>query len=308
MPVFNPPTTYFSLVTIRGDGIGAVATTYLDLENATAATALATVQESPALEWRGRVWDTAQDRASGVRARVRPVSQATPVPQLVFEQVSGDPAAPTYTELGYLTRGTAVGVDLFDASGNSLLRLDNSIGVTLRYGATIRMTIDSERIRLIGGANVAFDITEVGALDPGLYPVSDLVDQIGSASLRLTRVYSRRYWASGGTALVAGDFALSAGWGATASVGTITGDAHHARFTVTSAGAGQAANPTVTLTFKDGTWTNSPFAQVQIVAASTAADLLVAVTWTTTATTLVITFNGTPVAGRTYTFESMVLG
>jgi hypothetical protein len=139
-----------------------------------------------------------------------------------------------------------------------------------------------------------------------LYPGSDLSAKNGSSTLRWTELWGRRHFAKG-TALVAGDFALSGGWGTTASVGTISGDDSHATFTVTSSGTGQAANPTITLTFKDGTWTTAPFAQTKIIAGN-AADITVAVTHTTTATTLVITFNGTPTAARTYTFTTMVLG
>src|SRR5688572_29825878 len=61
-----------------------------------------------------------------------------------------------------------------------------------------------------------------------------------------------------GKALVAGDFAFSAGFGATASVSTIEAGATDQSFqiVITSAGAGQAANPTCTLTFADGAFRN----------------------------------------------------
>jgi hypothetical protein len=110
---------------------------------------------------------------------------------------------------------------------------------------------------------------------------------------------------SQGAALVAGDFVLSAGFGTTASIGTITGTDTASRFTVTSAGTGQGANPTITLTFKNGAWTTAPFA---IVARAGGSQLTVVATWTVTTTTLVITFNGTPVAGETYTFSTFVMG
>ncbi len=108
----------------------------------------------------------------------------------------------------------------------------------------------------------------------------------------------------GGAALVAGDFVLSAGWGTTATIGgLVTGaGSHDARgsFLVTSSGTGQGANPTVTFTFKDGAWGTAPFA---IVVRSGGDQLSVVSTWTTTTTTLVLTFNGTPVAAETYTFS-----
>ncbi len=108
-----------------------------------------------------------------------------------------------------------------------------------------------------------------------------------------------------GTALVAGDFALSAGWGTTASVSAVSGTDQRFRITVTSAGTGQGANPTITLTFKDGTWTAAPFVAFTRNGGS---QLSITQDWTTTATTLVVTWRGTPVAAETYTFETVVMG
>ena len=116
----------------------------------------------------------------------------------------------------------------------------------------------------------------------------------------------RRVRASRGTVLVAGDFALSAGWGTTASVGSITGVDQWAQFTITSSGTGQGANPTATLTFKDGTWTNAPIAVCQ--RADRANQTTIEFTWTTTATTLVLTFEGTPIAAETFVVACHVGG
>jgi hypothetical protein len=68
----------------------------------------------------------------------------------------------------------------------------------------------------------------------------------------------KRIRATQGTSIVAGDFAISGGWGTTASVGSVLGTDAAFSAVVTSAGTGQSAGPTVTLTFHDGTWTNSP--------------------------------------------------
>jgi Pectate lyase superfamily protein len=65
---------------------------------------------------------------------------------------------------------------------------------------------------------------------------------------------------AGGTNLVGGDFALSAGWGTTASVTGISGVDSRFRLAITSNGTGQAANPTVVLTFKDGAYAAAPWA------------------------------------------------
>jgi hypothetical protein len=109
---------------------------------------------------------------------------------------------------------------------------------------------------------------------------------------------------SGGT-LAGGSFALHANWGDAASVGTITGTGQRGRFTVTSSGSSQGANPTVTITFPDGAWPSAPHA---VVGRAGGDQLTVADTWSTTTTTLVITFNGTPVAAQTYVYEFILMG
>ena len=115
------------------------------------------------------------------------------------------------------------------------------------------------------------------------------------ASGRLT---SKRFIADG-TALVAGDFALSGGWGG-GTVGTVTGTDQAWRITVTAAGA-PGLNPTVTLTFKDGTWTTSPICSTK---SNGGTGAVLDYTDAETATTNVITALGTPVAGLTYIITS----
>jgi len=109
-----------------------------------------------------------------------------------------------------------------------------------------------------------------------------------------------------GTSLVAGDFALSAGFGSTASIGTITGTDQRFRATITSAGTGQGANPTCILTFQDGTWTTAPFFTVSRGGGSQA-TVQFEVT-TITATALTLTFQGTPSAAETYVINVVGIG
>lgn len=112
---------------------------------------------------------------------------------------------------------------------------------------------------------------------------------------------------------VAASFALSAGFGTTASVSAIQAGACDGKFniTITSAGTGQAANPTCTLTFVDGAFKAAAGATalpVAVVCRSAGSQILVPVTATCTATTCVITFNGTPVAAETYGISAVVVG
>lgn len=112
------------------------------------------------------------------------------------------------------------------------------------------------------------------------------------------------------TATATTDWAASSGWGTSNSVSAVTGDDTHGTVTVTSGSASFTANPTLTLTFKNGTFGTAPLGAIsKIIATSdSATQLTIAVTETTTATTLVITFNGTAVASKTYQFRYVVIG
>ena len=107
------------------------------------------------------------------------------------------------------------------------------------------------------------------------------------------------------TALVVGDFSLHANWGTTASVGTITGNDMRAKFTVTSAGTGQTADPTITLTFTDGAFATAPFINV---VRNGGSQLSITQDWVESTTTLIITWRGTPIAAETFTFEFITMG
>lgn len=109
-------------------------------------------------------------------------------------------------------------------------------------------------------------------------------------------VVSPRYYSSG-TALATTDYALSAGWGTSPSK-AVAGTDTAGRVSITAA-ATTSANPTVTLTFKGGTFTTIP------VVVATRGDIATPTTgwWAvtgTTATTATFTFVGTPTAGNVY--------
>jgi hypothetical protein len=233
-------------------------------------------------------------------------------------------AAPIVLKGGAQTESaTASGLDVdtpasWVTTGN-MLRLLNNGTVRMRWSddgtvayqttsrAIMRLTASGgDFIQIASGvayiAANAGTISQVFLSNGSIHPQATATGDLGIDGQAFRRLRLA------GTAPIAGDFALSAGWGTTASVGTIVGNDSHATFVVTSTGTGQGANPTITLTFKNGTWTTAPFGYAKLFACSTAADLLVAVTETTTATTMVITFNGTPVATRTYSFKTLVVG
>ena len=114
-----------------------------------------------------------------------------------------------------------------------------------------------------------------------------------------------------GKQLVAANFALSASFGATATVSTIETGSSDSSFqiVITSAGAGQAANPTCTLTFADGSFRNpdgSAFVPVAVCSRGGGSQPTVQFSCDCTATTCVLTFMGTPVAAETYTVNVKV--
>jgi hypothetical protein len=134
-------------------------------------------------------------------------------------------------------------------------------------------------------------------------------DTVGNAigGVNFTGLIKSTRHAVGGTNLVSGDIALSAGWGNTASA-ALQNNSSDGRFriAITSGGTGQGANPTVTLTFKDGTWGGAPHGVVSRgdVAAPNGDFRKTA----QTATTWTITFAETPVAGNVYILDGIAVG
>jgi len=109
-----------------------------------------------------------------------------------------------------------------------------------------------------------------------------------------------------GTALVNGDFAF-AGWGAGAVGPTAGANSTDARGSVSAtAGTGAAANSsTITLTFKDLTWTTAPIVLASITAPT---GVILSVVTTVTATTCVFTVLGTVVNASAYTISWIAVG
>lgn len=124
---------------------------------------------------------------------------------------------------------------------------------------------------------------------------------------------AQRFSAHNGTTLVTADYAVSAGWGTSPVFTAVRGTDQAAAFTI-QAKATVGANPTVTLTFKNGTWTTIPIVicgRTEIVAATGAPAAAVSnefVVTTVSATQIVFTFNGTPVANSTYGCSFICMG
>lgn len=118
-----------------------------------------------------------------------------------------------------------------------------------------------------------------------------------------------RIFLSNGTAIATTDVAVGAGWGANATCSAVTGNDSRGTITITTSLLDTPlATPTLTLTFKNGTWTTVPFAVCNINDSST--GTLAASSCHCTATTLVLSYDGTPTAlsAKTYIFNFHIVG
>lgn len=119
------------------------------------------------------------------------------------------------------------------------------------------------------------------------------------ALMQMKRVSSRN-----GKALVAGDCVLSAGFGTTAAPTFATGSTDSCfALTITCGGTGQGASPTATITFTDGAWRDNAGATIIPVAVTSrqgTAQLTIPFQAVCTATTCVLTFNGTASGTEVY--------
>ena len=128
-------------------------------------------------------------------------------------------------------------------------------------------------------------------------------DLSGIPTLTITTAKFKREIADQGTALVAGDFALSGAWGSGASISAVTGTDSAFAVQVT-VGTSPSANPILTLTYKDGAWAFLPVPTI-IEAAGNPTRPGVSAALSTTQ--LSIQLEGTPSAGS-YTFYVSVRG
>lgn len=207
------------------------------------------------------------------------------------------------------------------------LYIDNGSMILLHHGATAgtwndgvgggawtaRFTLDLTSGDLTSIRNLTATLlqatTDVVA-GRDIYNVSGKVEAAGTVAgdTGPGLVKGKRFYSTG-TALVAGDFTLDlAGkWGGTASV-AVTGSDMAGTVTVTSNGAGQLANPTLKLTFKDGTFTNAPTVIWSMKGGTGVPAGPNGVEWAVTATDTTVTMFGTPANGSTYIFSWIVVG
>ena len=186
----------------------------------------------------------------------------------------------TGAEVARLRRNTSTNSNAMRLS----LAATDTAGNSQEYGGVVATISDSTST--LEDSTIALEIPIAGTL------TNALLADLGGVSVKRIKP------GLNATAIVAGDFVLSAGWGTTASVGTISGTDQRWQATFTSAGTGQAANPTIAFTYKDGTWTTVPIPTCTRNGGTGAG--ITGFTFSSTATVLTITAVGTPIAAETY--------
>jgi len=227
--------------------------------------------------------------------------------------------------------GTSSPTNLLSLGGNSARTIwmerhtvSNSVGNPLTVqaggatsGATNKLGGDAIFAAGLGTGNAGSGKVRLQVAPPGSSGTADntladglVIDNYGNASLgAATTTGKNRLFIPGGTAIAVGDVVLGAGWGANAVVTAVSGNDMRGTITVTTSALDTPlATPSLTLTFKDGTWTSVPLAIANINDQST--GTLAAASCHCTATTLVISYDGTPTAllSRTYVFNYVCLG
>ncbi len=195
----------------------------------------------------------------------------------------------TTTTFGLVVRAIA-------SSVNNVFRAEDSAG-------TPRFRIDQNFdtiVRSVAGSDVAVWQSN-GSIVIGASSTNKSLELAGTGAVRMA--------ITGGTALATTDWALTSGWGANATISAVTGNDVRGTVTVTTSALDTpTVNPIITLTFKDGTWTSTPFAIADMNSAGTGP--MGAASCNPSATTLAILFVGTPSAllSRTYIFNYWVVG
>lgn len=198
--------------------------------------------------------------------------------------------------------GTGTGVTNIRMSGSSGLGFSFASGMLLADESSTYITMwdnaAKSNVLFRFQANGAFTLAQLGSF-------SDVIPVCKSSGHVVSSCTSGRVFA-GGTDHVSGDYALHANWGDMASVAVESDSKDQAfKITVTSAGTGQGLNPTIVLTYKDGTFTQVPKCLANQQGGTGArADVDVS----TTATALTLTWLAIPVDTMTYEFAGHCRG
>lgn len=165
----------------------------------------------------------------------------------------------------------------------------------------------AQYIDLNGDVTVTRDMLagrNVNAASGNVTAAGTVAGSSGPGLLKGKRLYGT------GTALATGDFSLSAGWGNTAAKNAANGTDMAGFLTFTAGGGAKNADPTVTLTFKDGTFTTAPTVIASLRSAPGFADYLPLQVTTISATQVTITYltNGANPSDGVYIISFQTVG
>lgn len=168
----------------------------------------------------------------------------------------------------------------------------------VRSGLTGTRTIKASGNYFINqNAGYVFDINSTGT------SVYDLGGNTSNDTAHLSTGASATFFGSSsatGVVPVVGNVVLTSGWG-TSTVTSISGDSHRLRFAISVTGA-PGAGPVLTVTFPSPFYVAPASCGIQEVS-GTFGIITNPSVGVPTATTVAVTFSGTPVATNTYTFD-----
>jgi hypothetical protein len=205
-------------------------------------------------------------------------------------------------EFRHNTRDQAAGTCVQGFNRCHLIFTPGNDFLTIRDGLGIVRGIESLNKSLAASA----DGTEiqVNHADPSgkvsLRAAGNTQAQAQQKGLLVTRLHGEL-----GGELVSGDFSLHANWGSGATVSDIVGTDTAFSFQVNSGSSGVGVNPSITITFHDGSWRASA---IPVVVRSGGNNLGTAITRSITSTQLTINFMGTPDTNGTFGFDVHIIG
>jgi hypothetical protein len=196
--------------------------------------------------------------------------------------------------------GTAVPLiqNTANTVSGSLLDLSSS----LNPASFSNLTLADDDIWAIGFADA--NLTFAGGAKYTLHDDTGVSEASGKTTKQINRMRANQ-----GTALAVTDFALGGNWGTSPSVSAALGTDSLFLATVLSGGGAPGANPTITITFKDGTWGSQPIC----VPSRNDINAPVAATWSvdrasSSATAVAFTFVGTPNTATSYNLVASCSG
>lgn len=184
-----------------------------------------------------------------------------------------------------------------------VLELQGQGWKTTSTAATQTVSFGMQTVPVQGTTNPTGILNFMSNINAGGYSNTASIDNKGRLHIGIN-----------GTAQSSSNIALSAAWGSTAAVSAVSGTDSQMKFTVTAGGLSIAADPTITITWADGTWGTTPFSFTKMnVSSDVTLTYQPVISDVPSATNTVITVGAaggtfTPVTGQTYVFLVRTIG